>query len=754
MKKLIILVAILASGCAKAPPPPPPSPVDQTALGKDIAAFKVACGPGAFVRINNHHARILFEYQSFQELDAYLERTSRLDPVETLCTPTSMLLELRSLQKVETQAWMVYYAQRWVGQPKHSSWAEAARAIAYMDDGQKFCDSTWNREFPPWDRGQDFLQKGQAEMERLDKAHPSRPALEILKYGPNNHHPIFAMVREHPTEIALYSQLDTIMQSHPGERNKGLKSLGKAAPDCYALFFTLQLRSASGKFTAGKWEWELLKKGFEKLLQEHPNALGVRNAYAVAALAYEDKALAAEQVGLLGYHWDPDFWGSLRDYQNKLDPDQDRHLAVSQLPSLKWDESIGKVAWLEHAGWQAQCLLQKGFFGALETFLKELPQPDLRVAAAEALESGREENEASYKNQEALLREWQKARSESPLVATALGGFYISYAWLARGSGTADTVSMGGWQKFKERIENASRFLNAPITDQTDGLTLRHKMTLLKAGEFDRQAADRLALTAARRGLEGVPALEGYFNCLLPRWHGQPGDLVAACDQLKQEVGNDDAFYVMANLVFDAEGTDALLDPEHPSHCDWKRALSSYLSAAKHHRSSPHWAHMTLWTAFCAHQRSGAGQLVPYLPVVDALGRLEEPACLIGLRDWADGKADLVAWKEEKFLFKPIGSKRQKSSAQAQMGIAIQVVKPLMFGEHLAMDIHSPKLDSRDGAWYRESAVVTDVFPGTMGIHELLFKPGRIEELVPGTYHLELYVGGEVMHKETFELTP
>lgn len=754
MQRFAILLGFLVVGCAKAPLPSPVIPVDQTSLGKDLAAFKVVCGAGPLVRINQQHTRLLFEYESFQELDAYLDRVQKLDPVETLCTPTAMLLELRSLNNLQNQAFMVYHSERWFDQQKYSKWAKAALAISYLDQGQRLCDATWNRQFPPWNQGRDFLRQGVAEMDGLDKTHPARPALEILKSGPNNHHPIFAMVREHPYEIALYTQLSTIMQSHPGERNKGLKTLGKALPECYALFFTLQLRGSASKFTAGKWDWEILKKGFEKLLQEHPQALGVRNAYAVAALAYEDRALAAEQADRLGHHWDPDFWGSLRNYQNGLAPEQDRHLAGSQLRALPLDESIGKLAWLDYSGWQAETLLQKGLWIGLETFIKELPQPDQRVAAAQALESGEQEKEQSYQDQERLLRDWQKNRPDSPLLATALGGFYISYAWLARGSGSADSVSSAGWSKFNKRIETASHFLNVPIGEQTDGLTLEHKMTLLMAGKFDRQAADRLALVAARRGLEGVPALSQYFTALLPRWHGQPGDLVAACDLLKKQVGNDDAYYVMANLVFDSEGYDAVLDPGHPSRFDWKRALDSYLNAARQHRSSPHWAHKTLWTAFCCHQRAGAGRLIPFLPVVDRPGRLEEPACLIGLREWAQGKADLVAWKGEEFLIKPIGPKKQKAGEGALMGLSVQVVKPLMFGTHLTMDIKSPRLTTRDGAWYEESQLTKDVFPRSDKKLEFVFKPDRVEELLPGTYEMLMVYNGDAVHSETFEITP
>lgn len=666
MRKLWFTLAIMAFGCGQAPS----QQVDQAASGKELAALRAAASPAEFVRIHNRHARDLFEYESFQELDAYLERAAQWDPVETLCTPTSMLLELRSLQKGGEVPWLIVHSENWVARPGHSRWAEVARVIAFVDEGEDMCASTNWDSYSPWDQGQQCLMRALKYIEALKAGDPGWPLLGYYRRVYSNaDKAMLASVHEHPTEIALYSQLALRMQkANRNQRLQDMQALIQDSPANYALLFTVELKNAHGKISTGNWQWEPLRQGFEKLLEDHPNALGVRNAMAAAALAYEDKALAARQAALLGSHWDPEFWRSLQDYQQGLGTGEDHHLRRSQFPSLALDESIAKHARMRYTDSQAECLLKKGLWVALETYLRELPEPYQRFHAAQSLESGDEETEASYKARETLLRNWQAERPDSPPVATALAGFYISHAWLARGQGYASTVSSEGWKKYRERIETASQFLKAPVDERTNANALQHKMTMLKAGSFDRQAADQLALLGARRGMEGVPVLQEYFACLMPRWHGEPGDLEEACDQLKQQTGNDDAYYVMADLTIEYEGADAVLKPGHPCHIDWPRALSAYLTAARAQRSDSHWAHKTLWNAYCCEQRTGAVDLLPFLPTVDPADSNEWPVCLIGIREWAEGKADLVAFEREKWTYKPIGSKRQKAKPQSQDG--------------------------------------------------------------------------------------
>ena len=750
MKKLVILTALVALGCQKSAP----KRAEQQAMGKSLAAFQVACGPGPLMRIHKRLAQNLFQYESFHELEAFLERMGRRDPVETLTTPTSILWEFRNLQEPRNLPWASYHSLRWVSKPGHSGWAEAAQTIALFDQGEELCESTGGNEIPPWNQGQALLKQAVKTLDQYKEGDPAWPLMQAYKMVQSGKpQPVLTCLRQHPAEIALYLYLIQYLQKqNAATRRKEMKALAEESPANYALLFTLQLKGARRKLNTGNWEWQPLQKGFEKLLADHPNALGVRNAYAVAALAFEDKALAARQAELLGYHWDQEFWGTLSDYQGDLGADNDHHLDDSVYPALSLDEAVGQQECQDFARWEAECLLEKGLWLSLETFLQDLAKPRMRLGAGEQLESPGEESEASYKRREELLRSWQAARPDSRVLATIMGGFYIAYAWRARGHGYADNVSNDGWKKFRERLETAAHFLDGPVDERTEALTLQHKMTLLMAGQFDRRAADQIALIAARRGSEGNPVLQGYFTSLLPRWHGESGDLVSACDWLKKETGRDDAYYVMADLALHYEGSEKVFASQGPVLVDWKRTLNAYNQAAAARRASARWAHLLLFDAFCIGRRSGAAALLPYLPEVDDPLDEELPVCLIGEREWAEGK-DLVFSESRHFQFGPLGAKIQKAGPEAQMGISVRVDKPLMFGAHLAMYISSPKLTARNGQHYDESALIGCFLPRQDLKQELLFRPGRAEELRPGTYRLRLVVSGEELHQETFELT-
>lgn len=63
-------------------------------------------------------------------------------------------------------------------------------------------------------------------------------------------------------------------------------------------------------------------------------------------------------------------------------------------------------------------------------------------------------------------------------------------------------------------------------------------------------------------------------------------------------------------------------------------------------------------------------------------------------------------------------------------------------------------LITANGHPYNESVVVDWLSPRSDLKTELIFQPGRMEELRPGRYTLKLYSGSKVVHTETFEIVP
>ena len=178
MNRILLVLALVAFGCGQTPPS---KPVDQQAIGKEMAAFRVACSYSQFLKIQNNQVKNLFEFECFPELDSYLNRLDQLDSVETLCTLTSLLLQLRKTQDNGTLPWMVYHSQRWVSQPGHSGWAEAARGIACFDIGEDLCSSTGWNSLSPWNQGQEFLTQGLKYADAMKNGERGWPLLDYYK---------------------------------------------------------------------------------------------------------------------------------------------------------------------------------------------------------------------------------------------------------------------------------------------------------------------------------------------------------------------------------------------------------------------------------------------------------------------------------------------------------------------------------------------------------------------------------------------
>ena len=752
MKHLIVLTIFLY-GCGI----PRAQPIDQVALGKQLASYQVASSAHTYDRINQLFTKDLFRLERFHELDAYLDRMAQTDPVETLCTPASLFYDLTEIQPgIGHLAWMRYYSTRWQTVTPRG-WGDLALAISMTWQAVDLLNSTGNVQNPTWEQGLAISREALKVAERGSQKEMGRGFMEYQRNVNHGNPEILECIHRYPQEIALYRCLKRIF--HSGDRAAKLKqlaALGKDSPASYALFFTIQLPGSVKKIPADGWEWPTLQAGFEKLLADHPGALGVRNAYAIAAHAFGDDKLAGEQAAKLGYLWDPYYWGSLSEYQKALEPVGDYHVSPSDLQPLRLDPELKLDPSHRFVQLEGQDLLEKGQWEALETFLLSLPTTDLRYWARVGLESPYEEDEASYVKQEKLLRNWQTARPESLLLATCLGGFYISYAWLARGDGMADTVSSSGWQKFHQRLQTADKFLNgAPAETDADIPTLVHKMTLYKALSFHREGADQLALAALRKGAEGTQVLLEYFQTLLPRWQGKPQDLVSAANQLRQKNGNDDAYALMALVAYRFEG-DKAMKVGSPCYIDWARATDALVAAGEGKRLDPEVVYRFLWYCHYSNLRKEAARVLPYAPtMIDSVDSysMDTPITLTSARAWAAGETEARP-EGTKYSFKSIAPLRQKATRETKMGFTMKLSPPHSDGFHYAAFVYTPELRAKDGKNYHEFALVQDAMPMSSAPLTFVFQPGRLEELRPGKYRFVLEVGEKVIHEQTFVIVP
>ncbi|NJK90775.1 MAG: CPBP family intramembrane metalloprotease [Blastochloris sp.] len=132
------------------------------------------------------------------------------------------------------------------------------------------------------------------------------------------------------------------------------------------------------------------------------------------------------------------------------------------------------------------------------------------------------ETEAETMN---TFKDWVHQRPESVVAKVALAEAYITWAWNARGSDYAHTVSEEGWTLMKERLDLAWKSLESckeAAATHPEWTAVAQRVALGQSWDRTRY------MTMMNSALAREPGYGEYYTqlCywLLPRWHGESGD--------------------------------------------------------------------------------------------------------------------------------------------------------------------------------------------------------------------------------------
>ncbi len=151
------------------------------------------------------------------------------------------------------------------------------------------------------------------------------------------------------------------------------------------------------------------------------------------------------------------------------------------------------------------------------------------------------------------LQRWADEHPDSLTANIALGDAYVNYAWNARGRGYADKVSENGWQLFQQRLATAKGFLDKADTlpEKCPHLYVALETLAMGAG-FEREYLDKIF----NEGIALEPNYQylytGKANYLLPRWHGNAGEMEQFAEQTLQRAGGKEGsalYYLIAENV-------------------------------------------------------------------------------------------------------------------------------------------------------------------------------------------------------------
>lgn len=149
------------------------------------------------------------------------------------------------------------------------------------------------------------------------------------------------------------------------------------------------------------------------------------------------------------------------------------------------------------------------------------------------------------------LNRWVENNPNSVAARILLGEAYTSYAWVARGTGFADTVTDDGRKLFEERLQKAREVLEAAGRLSTKDAAVYWILGRVALG----QSWPRDQLEAIfQKGIAVEPDwyqmyfVKAYY--LLPRWHGEPGEWVKFAEQAAEMTRREQGESLYARIVW------------------------------------------------------------------------------------------------------------------------------------------------------------------------------------------------------------
>jgi len=127
---------------------------------------------------------------------------------------------------------------------------------------------------------------------------------------------------------------------------------------------------------------------------------------------------------------------------------------------------------------------------------------------------------------EAVEKELAKTPALTAVRLNVKGQFYRQYAWQARGTGFADTVTELGWEKFHERMTVARAALEQAWELKPDVLTAEHMLVIETADSEGRAAMEKWFNRTITAGGNSATACAYKLNWLDPKWHGSEKELL------------------------------------------------------------------------------------------------------------------------------------------------------------------------------------------------------------------------------------
>jgi len=195
---------------------------------------------------------------------------------------------------------------------------------------------------------------------------------------------------------------------------------------------------------------------------------------------------------------------------------------------------------------------------------------------------------AVWKDSQARIAAWRKARPKSMLAQIAAMASWFEGAYLARGTDTADKVSEQQFRTMNERLEGASKLMPALRLGRGKSPLVAHRflqwavLSGMERAEFLQIAADANAAFPTYTGFDFVTV-----RYLMERWHGEAGEWETYAARRADAVGGVQGDIWYARLI--ASQRDSFENIWKGSTADWHRAQRGCETLLKQYPDSLDW---------------------------------------------------------------------------------------------------------------------------------------------------------------------
>lgn len=237
------------------------------------------------------------------------------------------------------------------------------------------------------------------------------------------------------------------------------------------------------------------------------------------------------------------------------------------LAEAPWLETVRKALVLER--FDELDRLAEGY----RTQATRMPGGDWTLHVLYAALNGPHGSDTTMPDHLAHLEHWIKAKPQSVTAAVAYAGSLTRWAWQARGTGQAETVTLDGWMTFGARLSMAKNALDAVPGAATrtvrDPQWYAAYMTVALGLDWKNDQMKTLFEQASAAYPNYFYLYKQYAKYLLPKWEGKPGDAAffakSAADSLSGSEG--DMLYYQIGTTLLSRGNSSF---QHRT-LDWQR---------------------------------------------------------------------------------------------------------------------------------------------------------------------------------------